>query len=138
MNRLVYVNGVPVTGEMDGGQATDESGLRSFYIFVPDRTIRVSSGASVSIEGGDVLDVNADVAHGWIDPCCKTSKLPRHLYELDLVDAASMPSEPGIYLVDIRWTCAGCDPRRRSPSCSPSEWWLPKPDEGTSTRSMDS
>lgn len=119
VNRMVYVNGVPVTGEMDGGQATDESGLRAFYIFAPDRTIRVPTGASVSIEGGDVLDVNADVAHGWIDTCRKTSKLPRHLSELDLANAASMPTEPGIYLVDIRWTCAGCDPETAIPFLFP-------------------
>jgi Tol biopolymer transport system component len=126
VNQMVYLNGVPVTGEMHGGQATDQNGLHSFYIFAPDRRIRVPTGASVSIEGADVLDVNADVAHGWIDTCCETSTLPRHLFEFDLANAPSMPSDPGNYYVDIRWTCATCDPETVIPFLFPVQVVAPE------------
>jgi hypothetical protein len=108
VNRMVWVNGVPLPGEMDGGQFTEP--LQAFYIFAPNRPIELAAGASITVEGANVLDDVADVPHVWIDACCDTSTAPSRLSALELGGSAVMPAEPGKYFLEIRWTCETCEP----------------------------
>lgn len=110
VNHMVYVNGVPLPGEMNGGETTDGSGQHPFYIFAPGRRIDVPAGARIKVEGANVLDDFADEPHAWIDACCDTSTPPSRLYALELGGSASMPAEPGRYFLEIRWTCETCEP----------------------------
>ena len=104
---LVYVNGTAFPGEMNSGVATDESGPHAFYLFAPDRRIDVPAGVGIQV---DVQDDFADEPHAWIDACCDTSTPPSRLYALELGGSASMPAEPGMYFLEIRWTCETCEP----------------------------
>jgi hypothetical protein len=88
----MYVSGSRIEGEMDVAPAN--SGV--FYVFDPDRTAEVPAGGRIVVETTGIDDVD-----GWVDVCCDMSEPPPHLYELDLANSASMPGEPGTYLVEF-------------------------------------
>jgi hypothetical protein len=92
-DQLLSVNGVRMTGDVISRPGS--SGAN--YEFVPDRAIRVLAEASIRVED------EATGVSGFIADCCERAKADplKHLYELDLPDGASMPTEPGTYYVEL-------------------------------------
>lgn len=92
-DQLLSVNGVYVTGDVISRPGS--SGAN--YEFVPEQQIRVPVGASIRV--GD----ETTVVGGYIAACCDEARADplAHLYELNLPDAASMPTEPGTYYVEV-------------------------------------
>jgi hypothetical protein len=90
-DQLLSVNGVRVTGDVTGRDPSTGAN----YEFVPDRPIEVPTGASIRVED------EATVVRGFVDACCDEANPPEHLYELELLDGAAMPTEPGTYYVEL-------------------------------------
>jgi hypothetical protein len=92
-DQLLTLNGVQVPGSVT---ARDPSSGAN-YEFVPDRPIEVPTGASIHVED------EATEVSGYVAACCDGARADplEHLYELELPDGASMPTEPGTYYVQL-------------------------------------
>ena len=88
-HNLVTVNGVPIEGTMTNGP-------QHVYRYRWDPVVVVPAGAAIVVEE---TGVTGEIT-GWIN--AEGPPESPHLYELDLAaGTASMPTEPGNYMVEI-------------------------------------
>jgi hypothetical protein len=89
--RTVEANGSGFSWDEDGGSSI----VDAVDPLVFDEWFDVPPSAPITIAG------DADEVRGQVDVCCDASSPPPKLYGLDLEAGATMPSEPGRYILEF-------------------------------------